>query len=118
MKVVFTFCVVFVLIFGSLALPLSSVHAEPNGCGPSYLPQVPDYYLFYGDVFPFVYACNNHDICYAAGVESRYTCDARFLSDLLGVCRAFSSWWMSRAACTSVAYVYYGAVRAFGGLPL
>jgi hypothetical protein len=91
-----------------------------NGCGPENGPKVPNYFSFWNpfgrtDRYPFVNACNRHDICYGTLGSNRAACDQQFLSDLLAICAANGSTAVSRTYCRGLAYTYYGAVAAFGG---
>lgn len=60
--------------------------------------------------------CNRHDFYYWRGgtSEDRKAADRRFLRDMLSVARSRARW--KRPAAFSQAYIYYRAVRAFGGL--
>lgn len=109
----------------------ASAHAAPpaahvaaytptsNGCGPEGGPAVPNYityWNFFGhtDVFPFVNACNNHDICYGTLGSNKNTCDANFLNDLTNICNDNGTTSFSRTYCKGLAYTYYYAVHWFG----
>ncbi|MCU0495967.1 MAG: phospholipase [Anaerolineae bacterium] len=121
------FAPLFALAFGFLILFASSTSSTvsaqyvptPNGCGPENGPNVPDYFSFYNlfgrtDRFPFVFACNVHDVCYGTLGASRAACDTQFLNNLLSICRNYSSTWVSRQYCNGLAYTYYYGVHWFG----
>jgi len=61
----------------------------------------------------FNHACVHHDGCYAYHWADRGTCDAWFRNDMLDICRRLP--FELIAGCAGMAYIYYGAVRAFGG---
>jgi hypothetical protein len=61
----------------------------------------------------FNHACVHHDGCYAYHWADRGTCDAWFRNDMLATCRTLP--FDLIGSCTATAFVYYGAVRAFGG---
>lgn len=121
MRKLFTVALIFVVMFGAFNTTYAAYTPTANGCGPENGPSVPNYWSFWNgwwgrtDVFPFVYACNAHDICYGTLGMSRSTCDNQFLNNLLGICNYYSSTWASKTYCQSLAYTYYGAVAAFGG---
>lgn len=98
------------------AVPAPSVQAvlaaqtEELQCGPNnwigYL--VPDNPPGGAD---FHQACVNHDTCYSVGSTTpRATCDAAFRSDMYAACAAAGA----GSSCTTVANVYYWAVREYG----
>ena len=74
-----------------------------------------------GQNFDFTSACAAHDDCYGAhhgeGETARKACDDAFLSDMLSSC---ASQWprqpVRRAACNTVAGIYYSGVRLGGWL--
>ncbi len=112
-----------VAVIAMLVTPLMSASAQyvptANGCGPENGPSVPNYWTFYNlfgktDVFPFVNACNPHDICYGTLGSNRATCDTQFLNNLLNICSTYSTSWASRTYCQGLAYTYYYAVAWFG----
>jgi hypothetical protein len=111
------------MVFSNLLLAHSTALAytpTANGCGPENGPKVPNYFSFWNpfgrtDRYPFVNACNRHDICYGTLGSNRAACDQQFLSDLLAICAANGSTAVSRTYCRGLAYTYYGAVAAFGG---
>jgi RHS repeat-associated protein len=77
--------------------------------------------------FDFIPACRAHDTCYAririqglqwrARYRARLSCDQRFLSDMLAVCRK-APLFGRRAVCETWAWTYYYGVRDWGGLAL
>lgn len=74
-------------------------------------------------VFDFRIPCQNHDYCYEGfdpagnvAVVSRFTCDNRFLRDMLASCTDPQATTPKNAKrCRDTAYLYYAAVRIFGG---
>ncbi|KAL9975640.1 hypothetical protein ACROYT_G012823 [Oculina patagonica] len=64
----------------------------------------------------FRHACNKHDVCYLCGDDNgwdRLQCDRAFKRDLYKLCgkvNFFTRWW-----CNSWVWLYYKAVRHFGG---
>ncbi|MFG2128765.1 phospholipase [Streptomyces sp. NPDC048751] len=68
--------------------------------------------------FPFALSCARHDFGYrnykAQGTFSanKSRLDSAFYEDLKRVCAAYTG--STRTACTSTAWTYYQAVRAFG----
>jgi hypothetical protein len=100
--------------------PAKAYTPVPNGCGPENGPSVPNYFYFLNiwpphlDVFPFVNACNNHDICYGTLGSNKATCDSHFLSDMQRICADNASSSASYYYCDGLAYTYYEAVHLFG----
>ena len=67
-------------------------------------------------IFDFTSACQEHDVCYAAGVN-RLACDVELRSDLVALCvsqhpDAFDP---RRYVCLGFAELYFLGVRLFGG---
>lgn len=98
------------------ASPSRPAHAQADACGiPGF--DVPDS----GANFDFTTACAAHDACYDAfhgqGEAARKACDDQFLADMQAAC---AEQWprqpLRRAACNSVANLYYRGVRAGGWL--
>lgn len=90
---------------------LAAVMAEEFQCGPNnwigYL--VPDNPPGAADFGP---ACASHDQCYSPGSPyNRSTCDSWFRDDMRFACAEAGA----GSFCLSVASLYYGAVRTFGG---
>lgn len=98
---------------------------QSNGCGPTGAGwAIPNSII---GVSNFKHACDHHDGCYGEfkvnGVPtrsvSRQICDNEFLADMQASCRwqhgaDLDATWASRR-CSELSYVYYGAVRQFGG---
>lgn len=108
-----------VVIIMSAVFPAAAAYVPTtNGCGPEGGISVPNNYYLVGwfriDRFPFVNACNTHDICYGTLGSSRAACDSRFYSDLLTICRANASTAVNRGICNGLAWTYYQAVATFG----
>jgi len=61
----------------------------------------------------FNHACVHHDGCYAYHWADRATCDQWFLNDMIDKCRTLP--FDMVAGCAGIAYIYYSAVRTFGG---
>ncbi|WP_328367675.1 phospholipase [Streptomyces sp. NBC_00445] len=68
--------------------------------------------------FPFAMSCARHDFGYrnykAAGAfdANKARLDSAFYEDLKRVCNSYSG--STKTACTSTAWTYYQAVKAFG----
>ena len=74
-----------------------------------------------GPNFNFEDACTGHDACYGThhgeGEEARKACDDAFLSAMLSSCTAqWPRQPVRRAACNTVAGIYYSGVRLGGWL--
>lgn len=84
--------------------------------------------------FDFGSACQNHDDCYGTCGENKGRCDAKFLADMMAVCKrapppyeslCFSEYTHTyypctispQAQCESYAQTYYAAVSSFGQGP-
>lgn len=111
--------VAILVVIISAVLPASAAYTPTaNGCGPEGGISVPNYYYLIGwfriDKFPFVNACNAHDICYGTLGSSRASCDSRFYSNLLAICSANASTSANRVICNGLAWTYYEAVHLFG----
>jgi hypothetical protein len=120
MRKIFIFLLVLALMMSAVPSVFAGYTPTANGCGPENGPSVPNYFYYYRlwgptDVFPFINACNPHDICYGTLGMSRATCDNQFLSNLLAICSANGRSWASRTYCQGLAYTYYSAVALFGG---
>lgn len=79
-----------------------------------------NYCTFAPDRIPFLYdfrgACYQHDLAYVFTPVSRSDADRLFLDDMKRACRAKHGWWNPlRYVCYAAAYIYYAAVRIFGG---
>ena len=94
--------------------PAAVAHG-PNENGCSFSPDS-------GPTFNFHASCDQHDRCYhnkPAGRSraGKNKCDAVFLSSMLHSCRVRNSGALSgpkKAACYSIASLYYSAVQRFG----
>jgi hypothetical protein len=121
MRKFLTVALLFVFILSSFQTSFAAYTPTANGCGPENGPSVPNYWYFWNgfwsgtDTFPFVLACNAHDICYGTLGMSQSTCDTNFLNNLLSICNRYGTTWASRTYCSGLAYTYYGAVATFGG---
>lgn len=85
-----------------------------NGCGPAkfgYL--VPDS-LCGLDITP---VCNIHDYMYHIGetLEDKKLADRAFLNNLIRLIDVKTQWWVLKQIRLRMAYVYYTAVKRFGG---
>ncbi len=76
-----------------------------NGCSRS-----PDKPLGY----PFGWACDEHDRCYATLGKTRAQCDLEFLADMVQICLTTAKTPLQRTACLEAAAIYYAAVRDHG----
>lgn len=90
--------------------PAAAHSAAANGCT-----GVPD--SGYG--FEFHASCDQHDRCYGSqpygsGTLGRSRCDRVFRSEMLRYCERHWRLSLKRAVCESVAWAYYGGVRALG----
>jgi hypothetical protein len=67
-------------------------------------------------VFDFTASCEQHDACYAQGVD-RQACDVAFREDMIAECETQhpDALDANRYACLSFAELYFLGVRAFGG---
>lgn len=117
----FTLLAVIVMALAAYQPSVAAYRYTPtsNGCGPSGGPKVPDY-IYYASIFgtrntfPFVNACDVHDVCYGTLGTNQAQCDNQFLNNLLAICSANATSWTSRQYCNGFAYSYYYAVAWFG----
>jgi hypothetical protein len=67
-------------------------------------------------IFDFTDACEQHDACYAEGVD-RLACDLAFRQDLIAACTAQhpDAFDARRYACFGFAELYFIGVRLVGG---
>ena len=67
-------------------------------------------------IFDFTEACEEHDVCYAAGVD-RLACDVEFREDLVAACvtQHPDALDARRYLCLTFAELYFIGVRLFGG---
>ena len=67
-------------------------------------------------IFDFTEACEEHDVCYAAGGD-RLACDLEFREDLIEACAAQhpEAFAVGRIGCLVFAELYFLGVRLFGG---
>lgn len=112
------FLVAAVAVMLASVMPASAAYTPTvNGCGPEWI-SVPNYYYMVGwfriDRFPFVNACNQHDICYGTLGSNRAACDTQFYNNLRAICAANASTWVNRQTCYGLAWTYYTAVDLFG----
>ena len=95
--------------------PKHVIDALVNGCGPGkfgdYL--VPD--TLYG--LSVKAACRIHDWMYAEGetIEDKDSADRTFLNNMLRIIYHTTKWWILRKLRVHRAYMYYKAVKKFGG---
>lgn len=107
-----------------LALGVWVADATPAGaqavdhCGSDGTEWVPDR----GSGFDFGHACLRHDLCYGLkphgdGSDGRLACDREFLQEMRMACAVQAGPYLGPTPCASLADLYYGAVRLFGGTP-
>lgn len=86
---------------------------QPNGCGPSWLPELIKTLLFN---WFFEASCDKHDTGYTEGGDEirRFECDFKFLRAMLSDAKRQP--WYTLPICYAMAVLFFVLVRLFGWL--
>jgi hypothetical protein len=100
---------------GVVTVPSNYVYNPSLGWPHDYCTSAPDeFYTPWGPNADFRGPCARHDMCYEAG-SNRYGCDDRLWSDMVANCEyAYPPDWKLRTQCKNTAWIYWGAVTAYG----